>query len=226
MNVLKLLGANVSIIGTSPSVSYVTVVSSTTDASTYTFNSTNIGIADATRLVVVCIATNSGSVRTINRVTINGATATLIQKSDGGSLNSKAGMYALAVPTGTTADIVVNMSNTEGRCIVHVYALYNLTSTTPVTSNVSQNAASTSRTLTVAGNAGDVVLGFSIFDGGTRTSTWSNTAGVVGNNEFITSEGFVDTSVASCVAASSSGGVTITWSGTASAICLIAARWR
>lgn len=111
-----------------PSYAYVTSDSKTTDATSFTFAGTSIGTAGPNRLVVVASAMRSTSSNSYSSVTIGGSAAAAAVEQN--AVQTNVGLHALLVPSGTTADIVVTMTGTAARCVIGVYALYNLASTT------------------------------------------------------------------------------------------------
>jgi hypothetical protein len=100
---------------------------STTDATTYTFTSQNIGTAFSGRVVVVGISAFSSPASVFSSVTIGGVTATLLSEGFAGSTAAQAAIYALRVDTGTTADIVVNFTATKSNCGIAIWTLENAT---------------------------------------------------------------------------------------------------
>lgn len=107
--------------------SYIGTASSGTSASSFTFSSQGIGTAATDRIVFVAVGTTGGSGVNVNSVTIGGTTATLINAGTLG-FGTMACAY-LAVSTGTTATIVVNLSGSMNRCAIDVYSVYGSTST-------------------------------------------------------------------------------------------------
>ena len=138
---------------------------STASTNTFTFSSTSIGTADATRYIVVAAfgaeVTTSTS---FNGITIGGNAATT-HRTDKGILTPNIAVVitavaGLAVAAGTTATIVVTFSAAVNRCGIGVYALYNLGSTTPFASNgagTAANSTTISTTLNIP-SAGIAVL--------------------------------------------------------------------
>jgi hypothetical protein len=122
-----------------PSFSYRTHAESSSDLSTYTFTAQDIGTASATRYVVVGIAIRTaGANPTFSSVTIGGVSATLVvQAVNSVSDWTRTGIFIAAVTTGTTGDVVVTLSSAAARCGISVYALYDLTSATAITSATS-----------------------------------------------------------------------------------------
>lgn len=104
-------------------LSYVTFVSDATDLTTYTFSGASIGAVKDRRWIIVIPAGQSNATCTISSVTIGGVTATSIGSQQTGTPNVVIGMHALAVPTGTTADIGVTFSGSVFRCGCAVFSL-------------------------------------------------------------------------------------------------------
>lgn len=132
------------------------------DLATYTFTAKPIGTAGATRRVVVAAGTRTGEPTTC---TIGGISATLDSISGSGN---RVAYFSAVVPTGTTADIVVNLVAAGTRCAIDVWAL---TSGAFVTNSGSgTNGGVINQTTQV----GDAVLGVS-YENGTVGSlaTWS-----------------------------------------------------
>ncbi len=155
--------------GVLPTVSYRATYSSTTDLTTYTFNTCDIGTASATRLVVVQVhGQPSSGTRAVNTLTIGGTGATGYQNT---ARLYHTSLWALAVPTGTTADIVVTFNGTVNNCLISVYALYDLSSNTPVASNEAA-ANGTSVSLTLSAQKDGIVIG-GITGAANTTTTWT-----------------------------------------------------
>lgn len=112
---------------------YHGIVTSSSNAWTYTFNNVPIGTATSDRLVVLTVQINASPETSyyISNVTIGGVNATPVAK---GASDKNCWIVSRLVTTGTTANIVVTLdgSGTPGRCIVMTYSIKNYTSTTPV----------------------------------------------------------------------------------------------
>lgn len=95
--------------------------SSTTVGATQTFTSVPIGDTSSGRTIIVCAGGYGAGNRTISQVTINGAVAALdvINPSNW----FPCGVARLAVPAGTTAEIVVTFSGSVSTAAVTVYSL-------------------------------------------------------------------------------------------------------
>lgn len=98
---------------------------STTDETTTTWASKAIGTAAANRHVVVGIFTRTGV--SISSVTIGGISATSVVTVTNG--NNHAALYIAAVPTGTTANIVVTYGSTSVVHAIAVWAIYGANAT-------------------------------------------------------------------------------------------------
>lgn len=150
-------------------VEFIGVVESANNATSYTFNTTAIGDAAADRLVALVIAgTGGSSTADLSSVTVNGNSATLATNF----IDSFAavGVAYIAVPSGTTANIVVNYSSTgKARCAVAVYSITGQASNTPL-DTVSQ-ADNTSITIDVPEGAAAI---FGLSAAGTYApTTWT-----------------------------------------------------
>lgn len=82
-----------------------------TSGQTYTFSGKDIGTAHAKRIVVVGLFCNVN----VTDVTIGGVTATRADAASGSQLYR---IYSAAVPSGTTADIVITVGGNSGRCAI------------------------------------------------------------------------------------------------------------
>lgn len=118
---LPLLGA-----GAPFSVSYVSSNSSTSVASSYTFSAQNIGNADSTRIIglgfVYHLSAGTGNI--ITGVTIGGSAAAQVASSPANNtLGESSEFWTLAVPAGTSANIVVNTSANLSRIAMCVFSV-------------------------------------------------------------------------------------------------------
>ena len=132
---------------------------SNTDASSYTFTAEPIGAADANRRVVVAIgyAAASGG-RTLSSVTIGGVTASV--DADPGAITGNRRIYLVSavVPTGTTANVVITLSNTVTRIGIGVWTLDNMAPTGQTAAVL--NASSGTLTVTTATDEGVICFGY------------------------------------------------------------------
>lgn len=137
---------------------------------TLTFSAMSIGAADAARLVAVIVSTVQSSTPTPTSVTIGGNVATLRVSLLSGT--KFIGIYTYPLTTGTTADVVVNVSvgglNFAG--FAQTYALYNTASAVPT-------ATATSTATPLAGSLavtdGDFVLAAADSTGSDSSASWA-----------------------------------------------------
>lgn len=148
--------------------SYLQSAGDTANGSSYTFSSQNLGTADAARYIIVGIGARWGAAPTsVTSVTVGGVSATeVVQLGPAGNV---AAIYIAAVPTGTTGDVVVTLSDTMLRCVIHLYRVVNIASATA--SDTDSNAAATP-TMSIDVPAGGFAVGVCM--GGTTGSfVWS-----------------------------------------------------
>jgi hypothetical protein len=109
-----------------------------------TFTSVDIGTAATGRLVVVYIGGGSSASGSVSSVTIAGNTATLAVKSATSEVRHNSIWYA-TVDSGTTATIVVNFSvSVSNPVYISVAAIYDASSTTPVTASSQSSSVNVS----------------------------------------------------------------------------------
>jgi hypothetical protein len=103
---------------------FVSSTSNTANLSTYTFTAQDIGTPSPSRRIVVALTTSSGVPPLFSSVTLAGNAMTLIDfNNDAGPTDVGAGIYYLAAPTGSTADIVVTFSASINSCKIFVYSI-------------------------------------------------------------------------------------------------------
>ena len=102
-------------------------------ASSITATAFSLGAAQADRVIVVCVAAGAGAARQVSGITIGGNAATLAIRS--ASVSQCTGVYYLAVPSGTTADIVYTFTGAVTTLTTSVYALTGWGSVTLYDSN-------------------------------------------------------------------------------------------
>ncbi len=192
--------------GSVASVTYVNNYTSGTDTNTYTFSGCNIGTANADRTVVITVgARRSGTPSTVNSVTVGGNSATeLVQVSSGATNSCVAAIYAIDVPSGTTADVVVTLASTMLRCGIGVYDCTGISTT----ANDTATATSASGSGTVTATADGAVIGVAM-SGSSTAFTWS---GITENYDVQVGAETARASGAS-LEVSAAGDVSISWTG-------------
>jgi len=117
-------GANVR----APTITHTDYTFDEVNRSVYTFSSQAVGTAGSNRDVAVCV-TLRGNSTSPTSVTVGGTN--LSQAVSSIASSDVAEIWIGAIPTGTTADVVVTFSASQSRCAVNTYAIYDLVSTTP-----------------------------------------------------------------------------------------------
>lgn len=171
MNNFMMMGGD----GPSPTFTYNGVVTSTTDSTSYSFNSVPIGTASANRLIVLCISTGNGTIEDslVTGVTVGGIAAERVTRIPG--YWTACETWAVSVPTGTTANIGVTCSTGTLRCAVFSYSLYGLRSTLPRSINTfGGENINTGNTPVFAPRGGIVIAHACTTQAGTTTATWTN----------------------------------------------------
>jgi hypothetical protein len=151
--------------------SYRTEVDEETGTNPRTWTSQDIGTAAADRHVVVGVPLRAAGNITISSVTVGGISATQLKTIDGevGANTTSVDLWIAAVPTGTTASIVVTFSGAPARHGIAVWAVYGSTGTASASVSSLSNGSSTSLTVPAGGVA--IGLAMSNVTGGTATST-------------------------------------------------------
>ena len=141
----------------------------TGDASSYTFSSVNLGTASADRYVVVVYASQRNPFQTFSSGTIAGVTA-INGTQAGGTTSAYTGRMEAYVPTGTSGDIVINMSGTVNHMGIIVYVIRG--STTITRQDAEYGTATGTSTLSEGVNfsRGGIVLGSCGSDSGDYAS--------------------------------------------------------
>lgn len=162
-----------------PSVAFQASTMDAVARTTYTFASQNIGPASATRYVVAAVSIVSSVARTISSVTIGGVAATLVPNGQAvtQSFIYRTAFYIAAVPTGTTASIVVTASGgCDAGMLSGVWALYDLNSATPVDSDGDTTFTSPFSVPSVNTSADGILLAAAMYlrNSGTSAFGWTN----------------------------------------------------
>lgn len=212
-----------------PSVTYITNSRDGTNASSYTFNSQNIG---GTGLIVVVVGLRGSSSNepVPSSVTFNGNAMTLAvvrNQGSGGaqSAHSSAIYYFNHTGITTTANFVINASVLAQYCQIGIYRLQNCSNTTPQSTTSAggyiNGVSSTSLTMTLNSiTSGSVVVGYSEQGVDTAGVTWSN-----GTENFDVSAEFGNSSGMSDTSTSTSETYTITYASTTRPRTMTGAAW-
>ena len=195
-------------------VTYQELKTDTVGASTYTFSAATIGTAVAGRVVIVGVTWFNDTARTLSSATIGGVSASiLVQTGANGTIAVGSAIIAAVVPTGTTADVVVNMSGSTGGCAAGVWTASGLQSAAAFATGSNTTLAA----LGVSTSPAGFLIAVAANDN-TRTFTWTGATENYDSN-------YDGTAVASGASIAAVGGtvtVTPTASGAATG-CLVAA---
>jgi hypothetical protein len=124
-----------------------------TNLSQYNFTDVDVEATTTNKTVIVAFNYGSGSIGSVDFVTIEGVSATLLSSITNG--NQGLAMFAAACTT-ATADITIDLQNTENRLQYAIWVAYNLQSLTPVdTALISPEATSNLST-----TAGGIAIGY------------------------------------------------------------------
>lgn len=145
------------------------------DSAAYTFAGMSFGAADATRRIIVGIAARHGSnlTQSLGTVTIGGVTASVVKQSTstGGGGWEISAIVIADVPTGTTGDVVVNITNGTTRCGIAVWSMIGASSGTASATGSHENANPLTGNLNIPTNG--VAVGIATGTGGT-SAAWTN----------------------------------------------------
>lgn len=135
-------------------VTYVTTIDDTSDATTYTFASANIG---GPGLIVVGFQWEATASRSLSSATIGGNAASIIQ--NGGGVEAGAALFALRVAAGATATIAATLSGGAIRSSIGIWNVNGQQSDTPTASGQSaSNSSTTSRQVDLNVLSGGVAI--------------------------------------------------------------------
>ena len=93
------------------------------NATTFTFSGVALGTAATDRHIVIAALTATASAADANTVTVAGESASLVVRASGGD-NSRAELWIVALPSGTTGDVVITWSTAKDRCGYAAWAMY------------------------------------------------------------------------------------------------------
>lgn len=162
-----------------PSRTYHTTASSSTDSNTYTFSAQAIGGAGDRTFVVILIFSSFGATgREVSTVTIDGNSASRcaeFRHEDGGTNSRVVALWGATVPTVTTADVVVTFNGNMTRCAIGVYTLKDVSSLTPSSTGSQGSDSSLSLTLDATAPSGNSVVigGYGSWVAADRVLSWS-----------------------------------------------------
>lgn len=147
-------------------LTFQTSDNSTVAGTSFTFSSKAIGPPSADRYVIVGIGGNNGTA-TISSVTVGGISATQVVTRQ--VSNSTTGIYIANVPTGTTANIVINWSASQANTEIGIWSATGLSSGT---ANSSGGSSANNGTITLNTTTQGFALAV-MFVNSNATITWT-----------------------------------------------------
>lgn len=143
-----------------------------TDTTNYTFSAHNWGAEAADRIIVVCVSSRAAGNNPITSVTVGGnATAAPVNfRNSSGGNSTNSGIFWVALPTGTSGDIVVNHGSGALRCAISVYNMTGSDGSQPASGTGSSSAADPTANINCA--EGGAIIG-TAYTQASATATWT-----------------------------------------------------
>ena len=161
LGVSQLQGFNAG--GGAVAITFTESATSTSNLTTYTFSSLNLGTASSGRQIVV--AAFGTSSQTISTLTVGGISASLIVGRTDTSSERRVELWAAPVPTGTSGDVVVTWSGAQIRSGVGVFSMTGALSTANDTQSDAVASGASSVSLNIPSNGGAIAVGDSATSG-------------------------------------------------------------
>lgn len=152
---------------------------STSNLTVYTFSSQNLGTASSDRYIVVAVNSSRIADGTSSAtVTVQGISATLVKAQPFNSVGSGyCALFIVAVPTGTTGDVVVTCDSANARCGIGLYAVTGIDSATPHATggeSFNESTVTPDPSADINVEAGGIIIATSSTQNqGTPTVTWT-----------------------------------------------------
>lgn len=142
-----------------------------TNSASYTFSGRSLGAEAADRKILIAIA-GDGNTATVSSVTVGGNAASLVTGAAVSDTDTRAEIWQIELPTGTTGDIVVNWdSGGMARMGIGVFRATGAQASAHDTGTSASNPASD--TLNIPAN-GFALAVLALNSGTARTTTWTN----------------------------------------------------
>lgn len=137
-----------------------------------TFTAQSIGAPSANRIVAVIVGWGISGSTNLSSATIGGIAATIAGQNDGTNVGDA--IIWAKVPTGTTADIVLNWSASIARSSIVVFQITNQTADAPSVTVAPAGGADQARSIsTLTGSANGIYIAGSV-SGTMSDTTWTN----------------------------------------------------
>lgn len=128
------------------SLVYLDANDTDTDATSFSFASQPLGTATSDRRILVSVCGINAGSGTISTVTVAGVSAAKLVEATRN--NNTSSIWIAEVPSGTTGTISGTCSTTKSRYGIGTWAVYGLTSNTPLDTDFTSGTGALSRTLT------------------------------------------------------------------------------
>lgn len=160
-----------------PSISYIGNSNQTGAAASHTFSAQSIGATGTNRVTIIEINSYMAGGVSLGTVTLDygsGAT-TMRQCVVAYGTTTMSAIVALATPTGTTGDLVINWSGGNGQLVtIAVHRAINLSSATEVTTGNDTTPSAGAVSFTLNNNANAIMVATAVSIDGSTWSTWSS----------------------------------------------------
>lgn len=199
---------------------------------TFTFTNFAIGSAASDRIIVVCAGARSGNSQiAFSSVTIGGnaATKAVDEIATEENFNAIAGIFYLAVPSGTTATIVVTFAASVQGVGIDVFSLKGLGSATPSATQKDRNPSwdgTQDMTCTLAMPSNGVLIAV-VSQANTAAISWASLAGCAADSDFTAEGAFGDLRLSSFggTGLAANGALAVTATSVQSNSAQVAAAW-
>lgn len=168
----QLIGFGVRRTAALPSISYVSNANVATNNVQHTFPGQSIGATGNNRYIAVCISGYQGTIGALSSATIGGISATIAVQANG--TTTVTAIIIAAVPTGTTADIVLNWAVNTQLLGISVYRIVDLNSGTANTTGTDTVLSAGVASLTLNNNANAVMIASACSIDGTAWGSWTS----------------------------------------------------
>lgn len=145
----------------------------TTNLTTYTFTSANLGTVAANRYIIVSAVGIQNTTRALNSLTVAGVTATQIQNVSAGRIAS---LWAVEMPSNSTGNIVMTFNGLMGRAGYAAWwatSSYDMTSPYDSANNTTISGGSFSVTVNTPSGGVAIAADVESVTSGTATTVWT-----------------------------------------------------
>lgn len=208
------------VISGSLTTSFIGITTNITAGATATYTSASIGTADPTRIVVIAIASGITAGNAVTGVTLAGSACTHATSTNNGSgAGASCDIWYIAVPTGTSANIVITWAGSETRSAIAVYTVIGSVGGFSVGSSSNSATGVTTLSSTATIPAGGCAISVLSIHASATAGTITNGANIPIDN---TGTAFGNSCIGAGHNTSGSGSTTFTYNWTTAADCSMA----